>query len=78
MKRRRLEVDLEDVLDAAIERTIAEGLNADKEELIYTYSREAFKEMQTDYRTYGTLFSINLKNNLEKEFEKIFRKDKEN
>lgn len=74
-KRVEVEIDFEKVIDNAIEKTIEEGLNSDREELIYTYSRDAFREMQNDYRCYGTLFSINFKNNLEKEFEKIVKEN---
>jgi hypothetical protein len=76
MKRRlKVEVDLEKIIDNAIEMTIAEGLNADKEEMISEYSKETFDEMQTDYRYYGALFGINFKENLEKEFENIIKEN---
>lgn len=75
--RLEIEVDFEKIVDDAIATTISEGLNADREELIYTYSRKDFKEMQDDYRCYGTLFSMNFKRNLEKEIKNIFKEDKE-
>lgn len=76
MRRRiELEIDIEEVIDNAIEKTIANGLNADKEEIISEYSKETFNEMQTDYRYYGALFGMNFKENLEKEFEKIVKEN---
>ena len=76
MRRRvEVEIDFEEIIDNAIERTIAEGLNEDKEDIISEYSKDIFNEMQTDYRYYGALFGINFKNNLEKEFEKIVKEN---
>lgn len=76
MKRRvEVEIDFEEILDNAIEKTIVEGLNEDKEEIISEYSKEVFNEMQTDYRYYGALFGMNFKNNLEKEFEKVVKEN---
>lgn len=76
MRRRvEVEIDFEEIIDNAIERTIAEGLNEDKEDIISEYSKETFNEMQNDYRYYGALFGINFKNNLEKEFEKIVKEN---
>lgn len=76
MKRRiEIELNIEDIIDNAIENTIAKGLNEDKEDIISTYSKETFDEMQTDYRYYGALFGINFKENLEKEFEKIIKEN---
>lgn len=76
MKRRiEVEINIEELIDNAIETTIANGLNEDKEEIISEYSKETFNEMQTDYRYYGALFGINFKNNLEEEFEKIVKEN---
>lgn len=76
MRRRvEIEIDFEEIIDNAIENTIANGLNADKEEIISEYDKETFTEMQTDYRYYGALFGINFKENLEKEFEKIVKEN---
>lgn len=74
-KRIEIEVDFEEIIDNAIENTIADGLNEDKKEIISTYSKETFNEMQTEYRYYGALFGINFKRNLEKEFEKIVKEN---
>ena len=75
MRRVEVEIDFEKIIDNAIEKTIAEGLNEDKEELITKYGEDTFDEMQIDYRYYGALFGINFKNNLEKEFEKIVKEN---
>lgn len=76
MKRRiEIELNIEEIIDNAIENTIAKGLNEDKAEIIEEYSKETFDEMQTDYRYYGALFGINFKENLEKEFEKIIKEN---
>lgn len=76
MKRRiEVEINIEELIDNAIETTIANGLNEDKEEIISEYSKETFNEMQTDYRYYGALFGMNFKENLEKEFEKIVKEN---
>lgn len=77
-KRVMVELDIENVIENAIEKTIENGLNEDKEELISMYDKETFNIMQIDFRTYGTLFSINFKENLEKELENIINKIKEN
>lgn len=74
-KRVEVEVDFEEIIDSAIERTIVEGLNEDKEEIISEYDKDIFDEMQTDYRYYGALFGMNFKENLEKEFEKIVKEN---
>ena len=74
-KRVELEIDFEEIIDNAIENTIAEGLNNDKKEIISEYSRETFNEMQTEYRYYGALFGLNFKENLEKEFEKVIKEN---
>ena len=78
MKRIEVELDFEKVFENTIENTIVEGLSKDKEEIISNYSKETFEEMQRDYRYYGAIFGINFKENLEKEFEKIIEKEKEN
>lgn len=69
------EIDFKKVIDNTIEKTIVEGLNEDKEELITKYGEDTFNEMQIDYRHYGALFGINFKNNLEKEFKKFVKEN---
>lgn len=74
-KRIEIEVDIEELIDNAIEKTIADGLKDDKEYLIETYDKETYNEMNIDYRNYGTMFSMNFKENLEKELEKIVKEN---
>lgn len=73
-----MEIDLETIVDNAIEKTIKEGLIADKDYLINKYDKDTFDKMQIDYRYYSGLFGINFKNNLEEIFKQVIREEKEN
>lgn len=74
-KRVEVEIDFEEIIDSAIEETISKGLNDDKDSIIDLYGESSFYEMQIDYRNYGTLFGMNFKQNLEKEFEKVIKEN---
>ena len=65
-----INIDINEILEEAIEQTIKNGLNEDKEEIISDYNKDTFYNMQNDYRMYGALFGMNLK----KEFSKILEK----
>lgn len=75
MKKFKMEIDLETIVESAIEKTIANGLK-DDEDIIE--DKSTFKIMQTEYRLYGALFGMNFKNNLEEIFEQVIREEKEN
>ena len=75
MKRFKMEIDLETIVESAIEKTIANGLK-DDEDIIE--DKSTFKIMQAEYRLYGTLFGMNFKKNLEEIFEQVIREEKEN
>ena len=71
LKRLKIELNFEKIIDNVLEETIKKGLNDDKENILNEYGREAFGEMQRDYRRYGALYAINFKKNLENEFKKF-------
>lgn len=77
LKRLKIELNFEKIIDNVLEETIKKGLNEDKQDILEKYNRSTFQEMQRNYRYYGALFGINFKKNLEKEFEKFINNIKE-
>lgn len=74
---KKIGLDLDEIMEEAIEITLSKGLNEDKDELELDYDKDTFYETQMNYRMYGALFGMNLKENLKELITNKFNEERE-